>query len=848
MANGVIASVSLPYWSSAQFHSIYQHAVTAINNQPIHDSQEFYATVRQLPPDSPITYTIEKDGSVSQVTLPSQIFTREDYVLLFVPYILSGLALALIGIIVWFVSPRTPASQALLSGGLAGGLFAITGADLYSPSWFFRLHVLGEAMFPAGMLIHLALVFPTDRLRRFRRPLLALPYVVAFLLVVAYEWHLYNPSAYSAIHNLCMVHVGLGGLILFGAVVWDYFTTHSHLIRQRVRVLLLGFLGGYTLPGSVMLASGLTGGEVAVNYAGFTVFLFPLSIGYAIVKHDLFEIDALLKRGVFYLTLTATLTLGYVALLALLNWTLHPSTFTQSAIFPLLFTLAVVFFLNPLKEYLQRGVDRVFFRIRYDPKKQLEETSAILASTLQLDDILSHLWNTIQTALGVRHGQLLLLQPTQEYYASIHPASEQHILLPAAHPMIQELRQRRALSSYDLEARPLSTDVQDSIRHQLHQLNAQLVIPFALKGDIIGLMTLGAKESGTFFTADDIDFLCALANQGALSISNARAYQAIQEFNADLERKVDERTQELAQTNAELQASLRQLEQAYRDLQRSQENLVRAEKMAALGRLTAGIAHEMNTPLGASLTSLRLLQELVEEYQSSIEDATVQAADHKEIADEMNQLVRATHQWVEKASAHIRSLKTHTRDLRGDEAQIFSVLHVIEDTGVLLAHRLRLSQCSLLVSCTARHPVLYGDPGKLGQVLTNLIVNAIDSYRNAEDDRGEIAVEVSEQNGILEIRVQDHGSGIPADRLERIFDEFFSTKPLGEGTGLGLPIARDLVTNFFGGQLSVRSTVGKGSEFLVQLPRNNPDERARQDMQLPLSVHNESSGEEHAPS
>ncbi len=339
LANRVVASVSLPHWSSAQAqsHSIYQRAVIAINDRPIRDSQEFYATVRQFPPGTQITYTLEKDGITSHVTLPSQRFTREDYVLLFVPYLLSGLALALIGIAVWFVSPHTPASKALLSGGLAGGLFAITGADLYSPSWFFRLHVLGEAAFPAGMLIHLALVFPTDRLRRFRTPLLLLPYAVALLLVLAYEWYLYLPSAYSMIHNLCMVHVGLGGLILFGAVAWDYFTTHSHLIRQRVRVLLLGFLGGYTLPGSVMLASGLTGGEVAVNYAGFTVFLFPLSIGYAIVKHDLFEIDALLKRGVFYLTLTATLTLAYIVLLAALNWTLQPSTFTQSAIFPLFF-------------------------------------------------------------------------------------------------------------------------------------------------------------------------------------------------------------------------------------------------------------------------------------------------------------------------------------------------------------------------------------------------------------------------------------------------------------------------------------------------------------------------------
>jgi signal transduction histidine kinase len=823
MANRVIPSVSLPHWSSAHSPHIYQNEVLAVNDQPVATAQEFYRAVRRLPPGSPVTYTLQKDGALSSITLPSQLFTREDYVLLFIPYLLSGLALSLIGIGVWFIAPQTPASWALLNGGLAGGLFAITGADLYGPAWFFRLHILGEAFFSAGMVVHLAVVFPVDRLRRGRTAAILAPYLIALILGVLYEWFLYQPSAYTTIHNLCMVNSGIGTLLLFVALTWDYFTSDSPLTRQRVRVILLGFLAGYTVPGSVMLASGVTGGEVAVNYGGFTAFLFPLSLGYAIVKHDLFEIDALLKRGTFYLTLTATLTAGYIVLLVFLNWMLRSSAFTRSPVFPLLFTLAVALFLNPLKEHLQRGVDRVFFRLRYNPKTILEETSAFLASTLRLDEILSYIWNTISTTLGIRHGRLLLLESTQQEYIAVHPAAGREISLPIAHPLLQEAqRKRRAFSLYDLDSTHLPPDVRETIRHGLERLDAQLVIPFTVKGDAIGLIALGPKESGAFFTVDDLDFLYTLANQGALSISNARAYQAIQQFNIALEQKVDERTQELAHTNEELQTSLTQLGRAYSELQRSQEHLLRAEKMAALGRLTAGIAHEMNTPLGASLTSLKLLQELVDEYLSSIDDPLVEQNDHHGIAAEMDRLVRATRQWVEKAAAHIRSLKTHTRNLQPGEARPFSVMHVIEDTGVLLSHRLRLSQCSLIVSCSAAHPILYGDPGKLGQVLTNLIVNAIDAYLDKKITGGEVVVDVAEANGRLEIRVRDHGSGIPQEYVERIFDEFFSTKPLGEGTGLGLSIARDITTNFFGGSLSVNSSVGEGSEFLLQLPRRNP--------------------------
>jgi len=295
----------------------------------------------------------------------------------------------------------------------------------------------------------------------------------------------------------------------------------------------------------------------------------------------------------------------------------------------------------------------------------------------------------------------------------------------------------------------------------------------------------------------------------------------MQNFNAALERKVDERTQELGRTNEELQTSLRHLEKAYQDLQRSQESLLRAEKMAALGRLTAGVAHEINTPLGASLTSLKLLQDLVDEYQSSIDDPAVNLNDHRDIATEMNRLVHSTQQWVQKAAAHIRSLKTHVGSPQQGESRSFSVMRVIDDTRMLLSHRLRLSQCTLTVSCASSNPTLSGDPGKLGQVLTNLIVNAIDAYDDLKCGGGEIHVRVSENDDTLEIRVRDQGNGIPQEQQEQIFDEFFSTKPWGEGTGLGLSLVRTIITDFFNGSLSVHSQLGEGSEFCLRIPRKH---------------------------
>jgi len=820
MANKVVASVSLPHWSVAPHSHIYQHAIVAVNGKPVTTAEELYAFVRHLPPGAAVTYTLEQDGRSSQVTLSSLTFTLKDYCLLFVAYLFNGLAIAFIGIGVWFLKPGVPASRALFTMGLAAGLFALTAADLYSPHWFFRLHVLGEAFFPAS-LVHLALVFPVDRLRRPRSFFLSIPYLAALTLGAAYEMLLYQPAAYSLIHNLCMVYLGIGGLVLLGKVIWDYGTTDSHLIRQRIRIILFGFCGGYAFPAALVLSSGVTGGEVAVNYMAFTAFLLPLSLGYAIVKHDLFEIDALLKRGVYYLTLTAVLTFAYLAFLAFLNLTLRSAEFTHSPLFPLLFTLAVVLLINPLKDYLQKGVDRVFFRLRYNPKKVLEVTSASLASTLQLEEILSLIWHTINETVGVKQVSIFLLTLDGGQYVSVYSRMGSLHHLSAEHPLIQGLRRKgRALSLYDLADEAVPSEAQEGNRGGLEHISAQLIVPLTFKGDLLGLLALGNKESGTFFSADDIDFLSTLANQSALSIANALSYQEIQGLNAKLEKKVEERTEALAQANTELQGSLGQLEQAYRDLQHSQESLLRAEKMAALGRLTAGIAHEMNTPLGASLTSLKLLQGLVEEYRESISDPTVSEGDHQDIAAEMDRLVHATRQWMEKAAAHIRSLKLHTRDLQRGEKRTFSVLQVIEDTGLLLSHRLRFSQCALSVSCASSELTLHGDPGKLGQVLTNLIVNAIDAYKDRDKDNREIHIEVNGDGNVLEIRVSDRGCGIPPEHIENIFDELFSTKPLGEGTGLGLSIARDIVTNFFAGTIGAESTLGQGSVFVLRLPRS----------------------------
>lgn len=829
LANRVVASISLPHWSVAAHGEIYQNVIVAVNAQPVASSDDVYTAVQRLPVGSPITYTLEKDGQTSQMTLSSQLFELPDYLLLFGGYLFTGLMVAFIGIGVWFLQPASPASRALLVGTGSLGLFFLTAIDLYFPHWFFRVHVMSEVLFPAGFA-HLALIFPVDRFRRFRSSLIALPYILALTLGTLYETVLFQPAAYSWIHGLCEKYIGLATVALLLSATWDYWSTESALIRQRIRVIVLGFCG-FALPGLLSFLSSLNGGEVAVNYGTFTVFVFPLSLGYAIVKHDLFEIDTLLKRSVSYLTLTMLLTVSYLGLVAVVNRFVQSTALTQSPLFMLFLTAAIVLLLNPLKDAVQRILDRLFFRLSYNPQEVLDTASTFLASTLRLEKIVGYLWNTIRDNLGIQQGAIYLRAPDGHGFTVVYPddcISSHRLHLSAAHPLLQTMQQQkgRAFSEYHMGAASFSDNVRAAVQHEFERLHASVFVPLMFQGEPLGIIVLGRKESGTRFSAADLDFLSLLAKQGVLALSNALTYQALKELNVGLEQKVGERTQALAcanrqleQTNTQLHTSVKQLEQANRDLKSSQAQLVRAEKMAAFGRLTAGVAHEINTPLGASMTSLKLIQQLTQEYRASIGEPQVTAEDHYEIADEMDQYVSDTYTWLEKAAGYIQSLKVHSRSLQRGEECDFSLRQVLEDTIRLLSHQLRLSKCQVTMKGVRPQLMLHGDPGKLGQVFTNLIINAIDAYKDTPQGGGDIHIEVEDNAETILIQVHDQAGGIAPEHYEHIFEEFFSTKLQGQGTGLGLAICRNIITDFFNGSLTVESQAGQGSTFILQLPR-----------------------------
>lgn len=272
---------------------------------------------------------------------------------------------------------------------------------------------------------------------------------------------------------------------------------------------------------------------------------------------------------------------------------------------------------------------------------------------------------------------------------------------------------------------------------------------------------------------------------------------------------------ERASLLADLQVRAGELEEAYQALQDNQQRLLSAEKMASLGRITANIAHEMNTPLAAVRTALVEIEKRAVEYAASIGDDDVTNEDHRQIAAEMQASLQLARSAAERAAGFVRGVKTQTRDISAQESTRFDPAPVIEEAVLLLSYDLRRASCRLEFHPPERPIELLGSPGLLSQVVTNLVGNAVDALPTGG---GTITVTLSERAGVACLVVQDTGGGIPEELLGKVFEPMFTTKPLGQGTGLGLAIVHDLVTGRFGGSVAVASQVGVGTTFTINLP------------------------------
>jgi two-component system NtrC family sensor kinase len=342
----------------------------------------------------------------------------------------------------------------------------------------------------------------------------------------------------------------------------------------------------------------------------------------------------------------------------------------------------------------------------------------------------------------------------------------------------QELTRADFDDTTDSETRELCWDVYDS-------LDVRLLVPILFGVDLLGVIAVGPKLSGEQIGPDDRQLLRTLANQSAIAIENAQAFDEIAKLNETLEARVEERTRELRETQAQLMQS---------------------EKMRSLGQLVAGVAHELNNPIGFVHANLQLLAGFIER----LVQAQIQGGDVEKPREAIGKLLLRSREGTERVKKVVQDLRTFSRM---DQAELADADLNAELRRTLGLMEPRFKDGIRIQADLGELPSVRCYPAQLNQVFMNLLMNACDAVGAG----GTLTVRTRTTPSGVALDFADDGPGIPAHARARIFEPFFTTKPVGQGTGLGLSISHGIIERH-GGRLTVDCPPEGGTVFRVELP------------------------------
>jgi signal transduction histidine kinase len=349
------------------------------------------------------------------------------------------------------------------------------------------------------------------------------------------------------------------------------------------------------------------------------------------------------------------------------------------------------------------------------------------------------------------------------------------------------------------------------------KVRSVVAVPLRVKDRVFGVLGVVSSISGRFADAD-VDLITAVANNVALAVDRAESFQTIEDLSRGLEDKVRVRTEQLRAANEELAS-------AYRELQSTQMQLIQREKMASVGRLVAGVAHELNNPIGFIYSNVGMLEDFVGRLRAMLEvfqtaplpDAVRAAAQERREALKVDYALRYLDSMIQGIREGAERSRKIVRDLRvfarGQDAVWQSVdLHEEIDSSLTLLSYILKDRVTVERRFGALPPVEC-IRSQMDQVFLNLLANA----GQAITGPGRITITTAVEDGHAVVTIADSGPGIPAAILGQIFDPFFTTKPVGEGTGLGLSISYEIVKKH-GGELRAESPATGGAVFTLRIP------------------------------
>jgi signal transduction histidine kinase len=643
---------------------------------------------------------------------------------------------------------------------------------------------------------HLFTTYPIEPPWAVRRPeLRGLAYLVAALLAVASlvaprvgatDW--VDPAVTFYASGLALLCVGL--------LTHERIHNRGHPSGARADVMLIGGFASYVPVIGLLLWHYLWGTRFPWTLSLLGFFLFPVAVAWGVLRRELFDVRLAARGSAAY----GAVTLGITGLFALII------TFADavvgrfdvdatSPVFSVAFLFLAIVFFNPLRVRVQGLVDRFFDRDRAAYRRAVREISEAMVSMLSAREIVDRILIAVSDTMGVERSMVLLMDDDSgrlnvEATRGDWEEESRHFSLSPDHPIARALWMRRKeLSREDFDDEP-DPELREVCRDVFDTLDVEMLEPVLFGVDLLGVIAVGRKLSGERLGPDEKQLLGTLANQSAIAIENARAFDEIAQLNKTLEARVEERTHELRDTQAQL---------------------VQSEKMRSLGQLVAGVAHELNNPIGFVHANLQLL----DEYVKRLLQPDLDPERRRKAQEAITKLLSRSREGTERVKRIVQDLRTFSRTDQAELEQV-SLNDEIERTLALMEPRLKGIE---LVRDFGELPPVRCYAGPLNQVFLNLLMNASDAL----DGRGRIRIRTRAEPPGVVLRFEDDGPGMPPEVVSRIFEPFFTTKAVGKGTGLGLSLSHGIVARH-GGTMEVDSQPGQGARFTIRLPLEPPPE------------------------
>jgi signal transduction histidine kinase len=719
---------------------------------------------------SAVPYLIHRGDAVSIHDLVLETYRTADFQYGY--YCFLGVIFFLVGLYVFLKKPGERVVQIFYLMCLTFMLFLVCNLRRSSYYWIDlfvqNAGALSLFLLPA-LFLHFFLIFPHRKNILSRHPSLlyiiyALPPVLHARFTLHQLFGLGRPFEALGVNFINWSLLGVYLMLGIVSLIHSFVCSQNPVSKRQIKMIFWGTTVGlvpFLIFGVIFVSIFHNTNSLFLGV--LPMLLIPLSFGYSIIRYHLMDIDVIIKRSIVYTVLTGFVLGVYILLVNVIGGFLQKVTGIDSFVVVFLSVIVIAILFAPAREKIQQFIDRTFYRGEYDLHQTLETLTEEMNAIAEWNPLLTFIFEKTCSIMNVRQAVLLDRPTESKFFQVADVVGLQKDSCGGVHFEYQDMaalwdrREHWPITSDEIQDSPIFQVYSSELKIRGFRVPASLWVPLVTHGDIIGIMVLGEKSSGDIYSSVDREWLSHFVRRAALAIQNVKLMESIAT---------------------------------------TKERLFHTEKLASLGQLASGVAHEIRNPLSAIKMNVQSLSRQV--------NTTLLTKRRFEIAlsevDRLEKLVQGVLTFARTSPLNLERLDIHT---------------VLNDTLKVLEENIHSQNIEIQKNYSRTLPLITVDRDKLLQVFLNLCLNAVQALKDG--GRIEITTDVSipGDGKYVTISISDSGPGIAREAMKDIFNPFFTTR--AEGTGLGLTNVLKFVEQH-DGRIEVESEKGHGTIFTVLLP------------------------------